>query len=223
MRNSQPTFAGGEVSDAVAARWDVAKYGTALARARNTLGLPQGGQYNRPGFLFGDAVKDSTKKAVLLPFVFSAGDSYALEFTPGLMRLYYRGGLVTRPRLTITAIATGATTTVTAPKHGYAVGMTVAFEGVEGMVEINGLRGLILSVTDADTFVVDIDSTGFSAFTGDTGGVAGDAEGGTGGEPAPPPPGEDPPLPEVPDIPVPPPYFPPGGKDQFERPEEVLS
>lgn len=68
MRNSQPTFAGGEVSDAVAARWDVAKYGTALARARNTLGLPQGGQYNRPGLVYGDSVKDHTKKAVLLPF-----------------------------------------------------------------------------------------------------------------------------------------------------------
>lgn len=211
MRNSQPTLAGGEVSDAVAARWDVAKYGTALARARNTLGLAQGGQYNRPGLIFGDAVKDSTKKAVLLPFVFSAGDSYAIEMTPGLMRLYYRGGLVTRPRLTITAITRGATTTVTAPYHGYAVGMTVTFDGVEGMVEINGLRGVILSVTNANTFVVAINSTGFSAFTGDTGGVPGNAAGGSGGEPSPPPPGEDPPPPEIPDEPIPPPYVPPRG------------
>ena len=222
MRNSQPTFAGGEVSDAVAARWDVAKYGTALARARNTLGLPQGGQYIRPGLLFGDQVKHHEQKAVLLPFVFSAGDSYAIEMTPGLMRLYYRGGLVTRPRLTITAITRGVTTTVTAPDHGYEPGMTVTFDGVEGMVEINGLRGEVVSVTDDDTFVVAIDSRLFSPFTGDTGGVPGSAEGGSGGEPPPPPPGEDPPPPEIPDEPIPPPYVPPRGGDMYIREEEVF-
>lgn len=221
MRNSQPTFAGGEISDAVAARWDVAKYATALLRARNVLGLPQGGQYSRAGFLYADQVEDHAKPAVLLPFVFSAGDSYALEFTPGQMRLYYRGGLVTRPRLTITAITAGATTTVTAPAHGYAVGWTVAFEGVEGMVEINGLRGKVLSVVDEDAFVVDIDSTGFSDFTGDTGGVPGDSGGGTGGEPAPPPPGEDPPPPPIQDEPTPPPYEPPGGRLEPEYRFEV--
>lgn len=45
FRASYPSFAGGEVSEAVAARWDVAKYTTALSLARNTLGFPQGGQY----------------------------------------------------------------------------------------------------------------------------------------------------------------------------------
>ena len=37
FRASYPSFAGGEVSEAVAARWDVAKYTTALSLARNTL------------------------------------------------------------------------------------------------------------------------------------------------------------------------------------------
>lgn len=204
FRNSQPTFSGGEVSDAVAARYDVSKYATALSRGRNCLGLPQGGQYNRPGFLFGDEVKDSTKEAVVLPFILSPGDAYALEFSPGKMRVFYRGDLVTRPPLTITGITQADPAVVTSPDHGYQVGWIVAFTGVEGMTEINGMRGTVLSVT-TDTYTVDIDTTGFSAFTGDTGGVPGDDEGGEGGYPPPPPPGEDPPPPQIPDRPVRPP------------------
>lgn len=214
FRNTQPSFSGGEVSDAVGARIDVAKRATALARARNVLGMAQGGQYNRPGFLFADEVYDSEQIATLKPFVFSAGDSYALEFTPGKMRIYYRGQLVTRPRLTITGITKAAQAVVTAPAHGYQVGWIAVFDGVQGMVEINSLRGRIVSVT-TDTFVVDIDTTGFSTFTADTGGVGGASGGGTGGYPAPPPPGEDPPPPETPNIPTRPPITPPqtGGND----------
>jgi len=208
FRNTQPTFSGGEVSDAVAARYDVAKYATALSRARNVLGLPQGGQYNRAGLLFGDEVYDSDQIAILKPFVFSSGDSYALEFTPGKMRIFYRGQLVTRPKLTITAITKAANAVVTAPAHGYQVGWVAVFDGVEGMVEINSLRGKVLSVT-TDTFTVDIDTTSFSTFTGDTGGIGGASAGGTGGYPADPPPGEDPPPPETPNIPTRPPITPP--------------
>lgn len=136
------------------------------------------------------------------------------------MRVIYRGSLVTRPKLTITAITQAAQAEVTAPAHGYQPGWTVVFEGVEGMVEINGKRAKIVSAT-TDAFVIDLDTTDFSAFTGDTGGVPGDAGGGSGGEPPPPPPGEDPPPPPLPDDPPPPPYRPPGGGLQPEHWIEV--
>lgn len=220
FRAGQPTFAGGEISDAVAARWDVSKYTTALSRGRNCLGLPQGGQYNRPGLLYAAESYDSEKTTVLLPFIYASGDAYALEFTPGKMRVIYRGALVTRPKLTITAITQAAQAEVTAPAHGYQPGWTVVFEGVEGMVEINGKRAKIVSAT-TDAFVIDLDTTGFSAFTGDTGGVPGDTGGGSGGEPPPPPPGEDPPPPPLPDNPPPPPYRPPGGGLQPEHVYEL--
>lgn len=216
-RSGQPNFSGGEVSEAVAARYDVAKRAASLARARNVLTLPQGGFYSRAGLEYCDAVKDSTKIARLVPFIFAADQAYALEFSPNLMRVYFQGGLVTKPRITITAITQSNPATVTAPAHGYVVGETAVFLGVEGMVEINGLRGKILSIIGTDSFTVDIDTTGFSAFTGDTGGVPGDAGGGTGGEPPPPPPGEDPPPVEVPDDPPPPPRPPrPGYEEQLE-------
>lgn len=204
FRNTQPTFSGGEVSDAVAARYDVAKYGTALSRARNTLGLAQGGQYNRPGFMFGDEIYPGAPSAILLPFVFSAGDSYALEFTPARMRIYYRGSLVTRPKLTITGITKAASAVVTCADHGYVVGWQIVFDGVAGMIEINGLRGTVTAVT-TNTYTVNINTTTFGTFTGDTGGVGGASAGGVGGYPADPPPGVDPPLPEQPNNPLPPP------------------
>lgn len=208
FRDSQPTFAGGEVSESVAKRFDVAKSKTALSRARNTLGLPQGGQYIRPGLLFGDEVPDSTKKAEVLPFVFAADQSYALEFTPLKMRVYYLGNLVTRPLLTITGISKAAQAVVTVPAHDYVVGWVVVFSGVQGMIEINGLRGKVVEVIDANTVKIDINTSGFSTFTGDTGGVGGASEGGTGGYP-PMTPGVDPPPPILPDNPVPPVVVPP--------------
>ncbi len=206
FRASYPSFAGGEVSEAVAARWDVAKYTTALSLARNTLGLPQGGQYNRPGFLLCDRVPDSAQPAIVFPFIFATGNAYALEFTPGKMRVYYRGELVTRPKLTITAITREAQAIVTAPAHGYVVGWIVAFDGVAGMVEINGLRGKVVEVLDADRFRIDMNTSGFGVFSGDTGGVPGDSGGGTGGQP---PPDPDPPPVEQPDNPPKPPVTPP--------------
>lgn len=219
FRASYPSFAGGEVSDAVAARWDVAKYTTALSLARNTLGLAQGGQYNRPGFLLCDTVRDSSQNAIVFPFIFATGNAYALEFTPNRMRVYYRGQLVTRPKLTITGITKANPAVVTVPAHGYAVGDIASFDGVEGMVEINGKRGVITAVT-TDTITVSIDTTAFSTFTGDTGGVAGNAEGGTGGYPPPLPPGEDPPPPALPDNPPSPPVNPnkPGGVIEYQEP-----
>lgn len=208
IKSGQPSLSGGEVSASVEARYDVAKRAVSLKRARNTLGLPQGGQYSRAGWEFGDKTPNSAKKTRLVPFVFASDQAYALEFSEGLMRVFYRNGLVLRPRLTITGISKASQAVVTVPAHDYVVGMTLVFQGVEGMTEINGLRAKVVSVTDANTVVVDLDTTDFSTFTGDTGGVAGDAEGGTGGYPEPPPEGQDPPPVEVPDDPAPPPKLP---------------
>lgn len=68
----------------------------------------------------------------------------------------------------ITAVSTGATTTVTASvTHGYAVGEVVSFRvpSIWGMTQLNELDGEILSVnTTNNTITVDIDSSAFTAF-----------------------------------------------------------
>lgn len=221
-RINQLSLSGGEVSNTVSVRVDVAKRSASLRRARNTLGLPQGGQYSRAGFEFSDLVPvvegGDNDKARLVRFVFSRDQAYSLEFSDKKMRVYFRGGLVTKPRITITAISKEVEAVITVPKHGYTEGQTLTFSGVEGMVEINGLRGKVIEVIDEDNVRIDLDTSEFSTFTGDTGGVAGDAEGGTGGEPEPPPPGEEPPPAPVPDDPIPPPpppIRPPYGIDEI--------
>lgn len=200
-RAALPTFAGGEIAPAVSARYDTSKYGTALERARNTLGLMGGGAYNRPGFEFCAPVQDYTKASITLPFTFSTDQSYALEFSDYSMRVFSGGAPVTRPRLTITGITNAAQAIVTIPDSGYEAGWDVYFDGVEGMVEINGLTGRVVLVA-GDDVTVDIDTTDFGVFTGDTGGVAGGGGGGTGGYP---PVDPDAPPPDIPYDPEPPP------------------
>jgi hypothetical protein len=199
FRASMPSFAGGEIGRQVRARYDVAKYQTALDKGRNTLGLPGGGQYNRPGTEFGDETHDMTRLSELFDWSFSDDQSYALEFSHYLMRVFYDGAPVTEPQLIVTAATQTDPLTVTVPASGWAVGDRIYFTGIEGMTEINGLT-LRITNQAGDVSTFDVDATGWGAFTGSGGGVAGDAEGGTGGYPPPPGPGDpDPTPPDYPD------------------------
>lgn len=68
-------------------------------------------------------------------------------------------------RITVTDITAAAQAVVTAATHGLAVDDVVTFSGVLGMSEINFLRGKVTSVPDANHVWVNIDSTGFTAYT----------------------------------------------------------
>lgn len=63
-------------------------------------------------------------------------------------------------KITITAIATGATTTITAAGHGLAVGDGVALE-VVGLADLNYAAARVQSVA-GDDFVINIDSTAYA-------------------------------------------------------------
>ena len=68
--------------------------------------------------------------------------------------------------ITSASITLGATTTIETEFHHFLAGDKVTFRNVEGTTELNGLTGTITSVTDQSTIVVDIDSSGFTAYTG---------------------------------------------------------
>lgn len=70
---------------------------------------------------------------------------------------------------TITAISQAFRAQVTSSAHGLVVGDRVTFASVGGMTQINTLVGTILA-RDTNTFVVDIDTRAFSAYT--SGGTA---------------------------------------------------
>lgn len=90
----QPTFTGGELSPSLYARVDLARYGTSLKTAKNFVVRPYGGVLNRAGFGYVGNIKTQTKRARLLPFVFSTEVAYVLELGEGYMRFIYRGAYV---------------------------------------------------------------------------------------------------------------------------------
>jgi uncharacterized protein (TIGR02217 family) len=70
---------------------------------------------------------------------------------------------ITKSISTITQAAEADVTTTAT--HGLAIGDTVYFSGVVGMTQINGLRGTVTSLPTTSRFTVDINSTGFTAYS----------------------------------------------------------
>lgn len=99
----QRSFTGGEVSPVSYARTDLAKYATSVRTLRNFLVSPLGGASNRPGT---ELVGLPGGRAWLLPFVFNAGQAYALEFTGHRLRFIRGGAYVGAPYSITTPYAT---------------------------------------------------------------------------------------------------------------------
>lgn len=87
------SFAGGELSPSMYGRTDIAKYDSGAAVLRNFFVLRYGGAANRPGFKFITQTYNN-KKAVLIPFVYSADQNYNVEITAGRCRFYKDGDIV---------------------------------------------------------------------------------------------------------------------------------
>lgn len=202
FREDMNSFVGGEIGRQVRARHDTAKYKSGLDQALNILLLPAGGFYIRPGLRFAATLKDSTGLGRLFPFTFSLNQSYALEFTDELMRVYYDGGLVLRPELIVTAATNSNPLTVTIPDNCYEVGWDVYFTGQAGMTQLNGRTLTVTAVAGDVVTFGGVNSTAWGVWTGNTGGVAGDVLGGCGGYA---PTDPDDPLPPVVDDEPPPP------------------
>ena len=66
--------------------------------------------------------------------------------------------------VTITAISLAYKAQVTGT-HALGVGDRVIFAGLGGMTEINGVTATVLAVTGTTTFVVDVDTRGFTPWT----------------------------------------------------------
>lgn len=94
LRAYQPSFTAGELSPALWARVDLAKYATGLKTAINLFIHPHGGASNRPGLQFINEVKNSASKVRLIRFQFNTEQTYVLEFGHQYMRVYKNGGLV---------------------------------------------------------------------------------------------------------------------------------
>jgi hypothetical protein len=90
----QNSFNSGELSDDFQGRIDHEKYQMGLRLAQNSLVLPQGPVYKRPGTKFVSEVKDSAKKVRLIEFQFNITQTYAIEFGHQYIRFYTNEGLL---------------------------------------------------------------------------------------------------------------------------------
>lgn len=171
LRTGQFNFSRGEISEELIARVDVPAYSSALRRARNVTILKYGGVTKRPGTRFVARAWDDTNPVRLFPFQFSLSQTYALEMGQGYMRPAANGGLVMETRLTIQALTRGATTLIQANYHDFNVGDQVFFDDAIGATWLNGKLATVLTVPTANTFTVNINSTGKAALTGDANGI----------------------------------------------------
>lgn len=160
---SQPSFAGGELSPALRARVDLAKYRVGLALCRNMFVLPGGGAASRPGTGALLRSKQSAVSAIkprLIPFRFSTTQNYMLEFGHLYMRVIYNGGYALETGVAITTVTRGASTIIGRVAHGYSNGDWIFFYNVTGSTQLNSSPGFVGVVANAaaDTFeILDID------------------------------------------------------------------
>jgi hypothetical protein len=95
----QMTFAGGEFAPALYGRRDLTKYASGLRRCRNFFSDQHGMLLNRPGTQFVGEAKfsasgDDTKTIRLIPFKFSNGQNFLMEFGHQYIRFYQAGASV---------------------------------------------------------------------------------------------------------------------------------
>lgn len=102
----QPSMSGGEMSEELAGRVDLARYGISLRKCRNFIVQPFGGIVNRPGFEFLVPVKDGDKAVRQIPFIVSETVAYVVELGDFYMRFLYRGALVRDGMDAIVEVAT---------------------------------------------------------------------------------------------------------------------
>jgi len=163
-------FAGGEVSSDLYGRNDSEVYGASARRCVNWFPRAQGPLEYRGGLQF---VHPSHQNDVFRQetFQFSDEETYILEFTPGLLRIYEDGNIT----LNTTSFALSAATqadpvVITAVGHTYIDGDQVRIESVVGMTEINErfftVRNPVGNTFELeDLFGNSVDGTGFTAYS----------------------------------------------------------
>lgn len=94
MDAPQVSFARGEVGKKIHARVDTEHFRTALEECFNYIVMRQGGVTRRPGTYYVANTKNSSGNVRLVAWVYSATQSYVLEFGDEYIRFYTLGGQV---------------------------------------------------------------------------------------------------------------------------------
>lgn len=147
-----PSFNGGEWSELLYGRQDLARYTSALAGCTNALPLSQGPWTRRGGSVFFTTTKfGNAKISRLVPFRFSETQSYILEFGYQYIRFITDGGIVALTSHTITGITKANPAVITSAIHTYVNGDRILISNSGGMNMLSG-REVIVANKTANTF-----------------------------------------------------------------------
>ena len=102
----QASLVGGEISPDCYARVDMARYLNSLRSCENWIIKPYGGAINRSGSRYIAETKTEGDRVRLIPFVFSASQSYVLEFGDYYAR-FFRNGIAINALESVTAYGFG--------------------------------------------------------------------------------------------------------------------
>lgn len=176
MARSAPaisTFTAGEISPRLEGRVTIEKYREGLSNLTNMIVQPHGGVTRRPGTEYLGEVKGSDDVTRLIPFEFKTSDTYALEFGDQYMRVFRNGLQVLEDsEKAVSAITLADPGVLTSNGHGLSDGDEVFLDNTGGdMTELVSRNYLVAGSTTntftlTDLFGNDIDTTGFTAYTG---------------------------------------------------------
>lgn len=166
-------FTAGEFSSRLYGRPDIAKYKNALKTCENFTVVPHGGARKRPGTKYVIAVKTSSDEHhKLVAFQYNTEQAYMLLFGPSYVWFMKDRAIVTHAVVNISAVTTGATTTITTSSpHGIIDGQSVFIVSVGGTHQLNNRRFLVTGATATTFMLSGVDSTAYGAYT--SGGTAG--------------------------------------------------
>lgn len=165
------SFSSGVISPYMYGRIGTAAYQNGAETLQNVIVLPEGAVINRPGIEFIGYTKHHNKESRVIPFVFNREQAYCIEIGDQYMRFYRNQAPIVESAKTVTAITQASPGVVTSASHGYSNGDDVILSSVGGMVELEGRRVRVASVT-TNTFAIEdmygnpIDTTGYTAFSG---------------------------------------------------------
>tara|TARA_X000001388_G_scaffold24147_1_gene16644 strand:+ start:6172 stop:8175 length:2004 start_codon:yes stop_codon:yes gene_type:complete len=179
MARSAPalsSFTAGEISPRLEGRTNIEKYREGLSDLTNMVVMPHGGVTRRPGTEYLGEVKSSSVKTRLIPFQFKTSDTYILEFSNQIMRVFRNDlQVLNSSAKTITAATKANPGVFTSNSHGFSNGDEVFVDSLGGMTEVNG-RNYLVANSSTNTFSLqdlfgnDINTTSFTTYT--SGGTA---------------------------------------------------
>lgn len=151
----QVAFSAGELSPALFGHVSLERYDIGLATCRNIFVNFKGSANSRAGTAFVGFSKQTGRSIPprVITFQFSINQGLMLEFGNLYMRVVSNGSLVTDSTKNITGITQANPGVVTSVAHGFTNGKWVDLAGILGMVELNGLTGIVANVT-ANTFTL---------------------------------------------------------------------